>query len=209
MTIAYVTFMKHAQKVAKTVSASRPVLKGVHHAPDGSLVVTDSHRLYLAKGLHTNEAGEITDPKTGAVIEGNYPDVSRLIPDAGDAKYVARIMVDEAVNAFAALLKVNHAHSKKTDIMTTVTPAGTDDLEFTVSNSILNVTYKPVCVVDGNGDAMMFNTQYFAESLAMFKDAGVTEVTMRYHGSFRPFTLSAGQDDELLALILPIRRAAD
>lgn len=207
MGIAYVTFVKHAQKVTKTASASRPILKGVHHAEDGTLVVTDSRRLYLAKNAHANTLGEIIDPKTGAVIDGQYPDVSRLIPDANDSKYTAVLPVKETVDAFAALLKTNHSHDKKRDIMTEV-EVSASEIIFSVKNRLMCAEFTPGVSVDGNGDKMTFNTQYFADALALFKEAGIIEVTMRYYGSFRPFTLSADSDD-LLTLILPIRRAVD
>ncbi|NYV67601.1 hypothetical protein HYI36_20185 [Bacillus sp. Gen3] len=204
MAIPYVKFMKHAEKVTKAVSTSRPVLKGVHHAEDGSLAVTDAHRLYVAKNAHANTAGEIIDPKTGGAIEGNYPDVTRLLPYTPDAKYTVKLSVKETSDAFAALLKINQIHDRKN---VHVKAEVTDEAHilFSANNPIAQAHYKPNASVEGEGDPITFNTQYFAEALALFKDAGVEEVTMRSYGAFRPFTLTAGFDDDLLALILPIR----
>lgn len=205
MTIPYVTFLKHAQKVKKTASAGRPILKGVYHAPDGSLAVTDSHRLYFAKNAHSNTESSVVEPKTGAVIEGNYPDVTKLLPDSRDAKYFVRLDVKQAVDAFAVLIKSAQVPDRKAIPTVNATVGDGRTLIFDVENIAMKSQYTAPLVVDGQGDKMTFNAQYFADALALFKDAGAAEVTMRYYGSTRPFTLTAGADDELLALILPIR----
>ena len=205
MVIPYVTFLKHAQKVSKTASASRPILKGVYHAPDGSLAVTDSHRLYFAKNAHSNAEPQTIEPKTGAVIDGVYPEVSRLIPESSSAKYTVRLDVKQAIDAFKALLAVNKLDTNATHPMTTVGITGDCTVAFVAENHVLSARYEPAAA-DGEGEEFTFNTQYFADALALFKDAGATEVTMRYYGSLRPFTLTAGGDDELLALLLPNRK---
>lgn len=206
MMIPYVTFLKHAQKVTKTASASRPILKGVYHAPDGSLAVTDSHRLYFAKNAHSNAEPQTIDPKTGAVIDGNYPEVSRLIPESSSAKYTVRLDVKQAIDAFKALLAVNKLDTDAMYPMTTVGITDDGTVAFVAENHVLSARYEPAAAADGEGEEMTFNTRYFADALALFKDVGATEVTMRYYGSLRPFTLTAGEDDELLALLLPIRK---
>lgn len=206
--IPYVKFMKHAEKVTKAASASRPVLKGVHHAEDGSLAVTDSHRLYVAKNAHTNTAGDIIDPKTGGTIEGNYPDVSRLLPYISDAKYTVKLSVKETSDAFAALLKINQIHDRK-NLYVEAEVTDEASVLFSANNPIAQAHYKPISTVEGEGEPIVFNTQYFIDAISLFKDAGAEEVTFRYYGAFRPFTLTAGPNDELLALLLPIRKGRD
>ena len=207
MTVPYVKFMKHAEKITKAASKDRPVLKGVFHADDGSLAVTDSRRLYFAKNAHTNESNVVIDPKTGAIIDGNYPDIKRHIPDPDDAKYTVKLDVKEAVEAFNALLKSNHVRDKKYDITADAFISKANKIVFKVDNGIMHTQYKPNAVIDGQNDIITsFNTKYFAEALAMFKGVGVEEVILRNYGSLSPFTLSVGRYDDLLALILPIRR---
>lgn len=205
MPIPYVTFLKHAQKVAKTAPASRAILKGVYHAPDGSIAVTDSHRLYFAKNAHINAEPQTIEPKTGAVIDGKYPDVSRLIPDPRDAKYSVRLDVKQSVDAFKALLATNKLGEDAKHPQTGVELSDDRAVTFIAENNVIKTEYVLPTRADRYGDKMTFNTQYFADALALFKDVGATEITMRYYGSMRPFTLTAGEDDELLALILPIR----
>lgn len=203
MTIPYVTFMKHAQKVTKSASASRSVLKGVHHASDGSLYVTDSHRLYVAKNSQSRNDNAIIEPKTGATIDGNYPDCSRLIPDKTNAKATTTLPVDEALKAFEALLKTSQVVGKGSEIVSTQEGEhGT--LAFSVDHPRMNAVYNSGCIIDGTFEEVTFNIMFMVDALKLFKDVGVTEVEIRFHGATRPFTLSAG-DGELLALLLPIR----
>lgn len=203
MSIPYVTFIKHAEKVTKTASASRPVLKGVHHAKGGSLVVTDSHRLYLAKKAHSNELDEVVDPKTGGVIDGNFPDVSRLIPDKHDAKFTILIPVKESVDAFAALLKSNHVAGKYKAVTNAIVNDNRE-LIFTTSNQFMSSKYT-VGTIEGELGELTFDTAFMVDALNLFKSIGAKELEFRYYGKLRPFTLTSGLDDELLVLLLPIR----
>lgn len=205
MAIPYVTFIKHAQKVTKSAPASRPVLKGVYHASDGSLAVTDSRRLYFAKNAHRNSISQTIDPKSGVVINDNYPDVTKLLPEPSDAKYVVQLDVKELFDACKVLMAVNKFEKDGKYPTTTAEINDTDNLIFTATNNICTAKYTALNVINGTGDKMTFNTQYFADAVALFKDVGVDVLTMRYYGSVLPFTLTAGKDDELLALLLPIR----
>jgi DNA polymerase III sliding clamp (beta) subunit (PCNA family) len=208
MTISYVTFMKHAEKVTKTASASRPALKGVFHSKEGSLIATDSHRLYVAKNAHAGDR-KLIDAKTGASIEGNYPDVSRLIPDASSAKYTVRLDVKQAVDVFKVLLSASKLDGNSKYPMTSVSITDDGKAVFTVDNNIIQANFTAPYFEGERGDKITFNSHYFVDALSLFKDAGVIELTMRYYGATRPFTLAAGKDDDLLALLLPIRTGAN
>src|SRR5690625_7114278 len=100
--VSYLTFMKHAQKVTKSASNSRPVLKTVYHS-DKHVAVTDSHRLYVATGLY--EAEEKTlDAQTGQEVDnGKHPDVERLIDDSANAEYTCTVPVNGLYDALTAL----------------------------------------------------------------------------------------------------------
>ncbi|MBV2197422.1 hypothetical protein KQR56_09815 [Bacillus velezensis] len=49
MAISYLTFIKHAEKMVKDIGFAKPALKGVYHAHDGSVVVSDGNRIYAKK----------------------------------------------------------------------------------------------------------------------------------------------------------------
>src|SRR5690625_3496971 len=114
--VPYVTFMKHAKKVAKgTVVKSRPVLSTVYHS-DKHVAVTDSHRLYIATGLYEGEEKTL-DAQTGQEVDrGNYPDVERLIADSDNADYTHDISVDELYDAIRAI-EIAGRLNKTTDLM--------------------------------------------------------------------------------------------
>ncbi len=199
--IGYTVFMKHAEKITKKVSASRPVLKGVHHTDGGDLVVTDAHRLYLAKNAQSQQDGSIVCPTTGQQIEGSYPDVHRLIPVDGE-KLTVEMDVVATIKAAKAMKSCGQLNEKtplfQLDIdndNTAYLTVKTDAIEanFRVGNAHVNEQHD-----------LYFSSQYFIEAMDLFKDAGYTKVTLTTYGGMRPFTIKPG--DELLALILPVRR---
>src|SRR5699024_3549006 len=100
--VSYVTFMKHAKKVAKGKAAkTRTVLSTVYHS-DKHVAVTDSHRLYLATGLYDGEEKTL-DAQTGQEVEhGNCPDVARWIADSDNADYTFDVSVDKLYDTLRA-----------------------------------------------------------------------------------------------------------
>lgn len=196
--IPYVTFMKHAQRVVKNIGKTRPVLGGVMHR-DGNLIVTDTHRLYIAEGAYDG-ADKLENPKTGELIDGNYPDVSRLIPGLNDAKFSAKINVDPAQKA-VKLIEQAGKIDKATDLIT-IEGGGTHTIFETHEQSLVAVEYGADA---GNTDEVFKLTasaKYISEAFALLKDAGLTEVTFNFHGNMRPFTFTGGN---LTVLILPVR----
>ena len=69
---------KHVQKIAKNSSAGRPVLQGIKHT-GSDIISTDSHRLLSFTDDKANFEDHLIHFKTGDIIEGVYPDISRLI----------------------------------------------------------------------------------------------------------------------------------
>lgn len=102
MTISYVNFLKHAAKLTGSQSTkSRPVLQGVNHL-NSNLIATDSHRLYYAENLYDGSDKNI-NPKTGELIEGNYPDVTRLLLDPHDATFTVPLDINETLKALKVI----------------------------------------------------------------------------------------------------------
>lgn len=90
--------MKHAAKVCNNASSVRPILSGVKHSENGDAVCTDSHRLYVAKKIHSRIDGAVITP-SGKTVDGNYPDVSRLVPDSSYAKDTLQLEVSDLLKA--------------------------------------------------------------------------------------------------------------
>lgn len=198
--IGYTTFMKHAEKVTKKVGEARPVLNGVHHAEDGDLIVTDSHRLYLAKEAQSQKDGSVICPKSGASIEGSYPDVSRLIPD-NEPKMKIELDVVEALKASKALKACGQLADKVPMFRVEVKEG--NEAYIGINNLAMSAEYRASYAEISDNHELIFNGQFLIDALEMFKDAGYSKVMLNTHGSMRPFIVK--QDDSLMAILLPVR----
>lgn len=203
MTISYMNFMKHAQKITKKAGKGRPVLKGVYHAPDGSLFVTDSYRLYVARNAHPGGSESIINPKTGEKIEGHFPNCENLLPDKSNALFTLKLPTKKSLDAFNTLLKAGQTEGKGHDKVS-VQEGENNQVLFVTKNKTMEATYNAGEAV-GQVGKLTFDTTFVIDALKMFHDAGFPDVEFRFYESYRPFTVSAGANDELLALILPMR----
>jgi hypothetical protein len=206
MPITYEVFMKHADKVCKNASEVRPILSGVKHMENSDLFCTDSHRLYLAKGAHYRTDGAVLTPK-GKPVDGNFPDVSRLIPDPSYAKQSLEIEVSELLRAADIIASVG-GQAEKSMVEGTKDKPKPPTLEFeedmvfylnfaiAIKYSFPNLRFKEnICA----------NAIYLLDAMKLFKAVGCQTVTLNFYGKMRPFTLT-NEDESLLALILPIKK---
>jgi hypothetical protein len=198
--IDYKIFMKHAEKVTKNASPTRPVLKGVKHLENGAAVVTDSFRLYVANGIHDRQDGAVITP-AGKKVDGNYPDVTRIIPESSYAKYSLQIEVSEMLRAAGMIASVGGLAQME---IKSDKPPALDFKEDTVRyvSPFVNISYtlpvrfeEPICA----------NAIFVLEAMKLLKAAGCQEVTFNYFGAMRPFTFT-NENEDLLILILPIRK---
>src|SRR5690625_232569 len=96
----YKTFMTHAKRITRNSAklySDREVLQGVFHRENGSLVVTDSHRLYLIKDVYEGEE-KLINPNNNMKINGNYPEINRLLPQ-NNPEFSCTLNVDEYLKA--------------------------------------------------------------------------------------------------------------
>ena len=196
--VPYVTFMKHAQKVTKTASKSRPILRTVIHRED-YVAVTDSHRLYKATDIYEGTEKQV-DPITGLEVDkGNYPDVERLIQDASDATHVFNIDVTHAYEAVRAIEVASKVNKATADMNLVV---GFDHIEFkTDDRAAFDVSYKAETsssIVDL--ETATLDIKYVKEALHVLKDAKVERFSLEYFGKHRPIQIRAGN---FVAIVLP------
>ncbi|WP_226568186.1 hypothetical protein [Bacillus stratosphericus] len=206
MGLSYVTFMKHAEKITKKTSSGRSVLKGVYHSEDGSLVVTDSHRLYLAKNISRGVEGTVLDPKTGVVIEGKYPDVRRLFPDEGTESARISFDIDILLPGLLALLKCNQVNKKERSFITLTASSDKETPEFSCTNKFVEAKVTVGAFNKYSAISLSVDTQYLIDAVNLFKASQITAVVLNYYGNIRPFTITAENNSDLIALIMPIRR---
>lgn len=202
MTISYVKFLKHAAKVTKGVSGARPILTGVCHFEDGSLAVTDSHRLYYATNVIETSKQVVKHPTTGEVIEGNYPEIKRLLPDKDNKRFEVPLNVPETLIALKMMLLVD----KKIMVRFTVE---SHDLMMKVATHSTQVSFNAGGLHDNKKDYSevncLVNAKYLLEAFEFFKDLGFYQVVLNFYDNNRPITI--GMHD-VTALVLPIREKA-
>jgi hypothetical protein len=202
--IDYQVFMKHAEKVTKNaavVNTVRTVLFGIKHMENGDAIVTDSHRLYVAKNVHDRTDGAIITPG-GKIIDDKYPDVQRLIPDPSYAKQTLELEVKELLRAADMFASVGAIAELEAD---TKKPPGLEFKEDLICYSSyqvkINYSINPISF----NERICANAIYVLDAMKLFKAAEFETVTFNYFGAMRPFTLT-NADESLLVLILPIRK---
>ena len=203
----YKDFMKHAKVLtdnAEKVAPHRVAIQGVLHKKDGTLAVTDSHRIYHALTVDGVDE-DVVKTVTGRVIDEKYPDVSRLIPDTNDADSTARFNVKELHDA------VDHIYSVAKLADETVTLGVERDHVYASAQvkepgkltTEMSASYDVQLPLD-EGNTFRVNAKYLLDALKMFKAEKEEEVTLYFYGKHRPFTIWNDKAD-LIALILPIR----
>lgn len=212
MPVSYNKFMKHAENVTKAASETRPILKGVLHHQDGSLFVTDSHRLYKAQNVHSFIDERVINPSTGEQVEGAYPNIFRLLPELPapnvlhieDLKYTI-----DGVKALQAAGLITIAGEKKTPknrINIKLQANGDGKLTLVMGNPVISSVFFLGFSNDFQGDfEMTFSSGYFLEALTLFKDTGYEQLEMHVFGKNRPFVITGMHDKDLVTLILPVR----
>ncbi|MFD1270660.1 hypothetical protein ACFQ3Y_24935 [Paenibacillus motobuensis] len=200
---------KHAKHFTSKSEAT-PVLQGVHYCADGSAVCTDRHTLLRIGGVHNFTEEFTSHAKTGATVEGVFPDTSRIIPqelptqitlinaglrrtDLKDA--IARVKV--ALEA--AKLSGDRSYVARLALVGSDVRIATnnDDTPYRFSAGINADIYGPDAEVS-------FNAEYLLNALNVFKDAGSNRVIIGITGAMSPI-VCRDEENEIDAIVLPYR----
>ncbi|MFD2704677.1 hypothetical protein [Salibacterium lacus] len=196
--ISYANFMKHAEKVTKSAGNTRPILQAAYHSEEGYVAVTDSHRLYIAENVY--EGGEKAEnPKTGDLVDGKYPDVTRIIP--GEQSAQGMVEIKEVKGVAKAVKIIQQAATAPPHLSEKFTPKSKALARiFSHENNVYVATEKS-CGIEAklfigktnkslDEDFNIYvNAEYLAQSFDVFKDAGIPAVTFRSHGNLSPFVI--------------------
>lgn len=198
--IDYKTFMRHAAKVCSSSHLVEEIdrykiLKGVLHHENGSLICTDAHRLYIAKNMHSRTDKAVITPK-GKVLEGNYPNVDRIVPDKLNANQEIEVVVRDLLKG----VDIIHSVAKLNDGLEKVLVRFEDGRLFH-KHPVLSANYE---IGFSFQYPMTFNAEYLLDALKLFKAAKCEFVNLYYYGSMRPLIIE-NESSDLLALILPVR----
>jgi hypothetical protein len=192
--LTYEAFVRHAEKVTKKAPESKPILQGIYHHPDGSVIVTDSRRIYQAFGIGKG-TGEVITPK-GKVLIGKYPAQS----------------VDDFISGYPIQeLEINvDEWWKATDIIyhTCKSCADMDGkivVDFRADRVLFShpdITASYTLSVSFN-EPVSFNVLYILEAMRLFRAAKYEHITLKLYGKASPALF---ETDDIKVLILPVRR---
>lgn len=200
---------KHAKKFTVKPGGGTPVLEGVRYLEDGSVVATDRHTLLRIGGAHNFAEAFTSHAKTGAPVDGQYPDTSRIIPHDFTSQItlietVKRADLKDAIACVKVALEATKLSGGKTYIarLTFVgdsvrLSANNDDFPYRFSAGINADTY-------GDDAEVSFNAEYMLNALNVFKDAGSQRVIIGITGAASPIVLR-DEDNGIDIVVLPIR----
>ncbi|MEN2464940.1 hypothetical protein [Ornithinibacillus sp. JPR2-1] len=189
--ITYNDFMKHAAVVTKNASEQRPVLKGIKHYEDGRLAVTDSHRLYIANGVHSRTDGAVLNP-TGKLVEGRYPEVDRLLP-YNEPKQEIRMNVKDLYKIADIMYSIGKLVTKipLIDLTEDVILFDSNEVQIAIKQDIKFEV------------PLLLNAKYLFDAVKLFQAADCETITLKIYSGVRPILLEGAN---LQVIILPVRR---
>lgn len=158
-----ITFLKHAQKLAKTPDAkSRPVLQNVHTNEGGTTVATDSRRIYTIKA----DQAQGLLPLVPSASEGNYPNTDRLLTPMTDIENDMPNVYLEQLNLLAKWLAF--AKASKATVKADVSPDGS--LEFSLVNATIQSTVTLTQEAQDETTISHFDASYLYDLINYIKD---------------------------------------
>ena len=153
-----------------------------------NIVITDNQVLFKTKHLLF----------FSRLLEGNYPDTSRLIPSESKT--------DVVVNTKDFLQSIGRASllgEGKNNIVKLST-VGTSNIEISSNIPEIGKVVEEVQTetIEGEELKISFNAKFMMDALKALEGS---EIKVSFTGAMRPFLIQAQHDDSMLQLILPVR----
>jgi len=203
---------KHGRKFASK-SETTPVLQGIRYQAEGSVVVTDRYRLLRIGGAHSFTEDFTSHAVTGAPIDGQYPDTSRIIPMELPSQITLindgfkRDDLKAAIAAVKLSVEAAKVSGDKSYITTLNYEGSSVNLSVTSEHPSLSLTVGIAADTSGKDATVTFNAEYLLTALNVFKDAGSGRVIIGITGASSPIVLR-DEVNEIDIVVLPFRRAA-
>lgn len=132
------------------------------------------------------------------LLEGNYPDTSRLFPENYETKVtVNNAEFFHAIDRVSLLAREGGNNVIRMNINSSSVELSSNSPEVGTVNEDINTGE-----VEGEGLKISFNSKYMMDALRAINNE---DVTIEFYGTMRPFTLKSSESDEVVQLILPIR----
>ncbi|SDK77262.1 DNA polymerase III, beta subunit [Lacicoccus qingdaonensis] len=132
------------------------------------------------------------------LLEGNYPDTSRLFPENYETKVtVNNAEFYHAIDRVSLLAREGGNNVIRMSVNTDSVELSSNSPEVGTVNEDINTGE-----IEGEGLKISFNSKYMMDALKAINNE---DVTIEFYGTMRPFTLKSSESDEVVQLILPIR----
>lgn len=187
--------LKHAKNFIS--AADKPIFQGINF--DGKrAVVTNGAVLVIANNYPSEK--KTVHYKTGAMIDGIYPDVTRCVPENCETTFDIKDLKE-----WIRVLKIAIA------VSTDSYPSNTCRLDINAGFVVLvstglNSKFETdlaTTLAKGNLKSISFSAKYLHDILAFFKDSDVNVVTMGFNTALSPIRLIT--DKDVLAVLSPVR----
>ncbi|MFG6315925.1 hypothetical protein SM193_08870 [Bacillus velezensis] len=210
MSISYFTFIKHAEKMVKNIGFSKPALKGVYHTINGSGVVSDGRRVYIAKNIQSRNDSVSIDPATGKLLEGEYPDVNALAPQGfKDELHIQsttylHLVIDAFIKA-GVVPNPGEKKGKKEDVVLTLeSNVRGRDTELAILSKALDVAIDLGETQYSRDFQYHINAEYLLQALSLFKDAGYEELIIRFYDDDSSIKIVSPDEKQTLTAVIPV-----
>ncbi|MDZ5608603.1 hypothetical protein U2I54_16250 [Bacillus pseudomycoides] len=204
--------MKHAKKMCSVARLeTRPILKGALHKADGTIMATDSHRYIMVEQAHSLKEEKVISTVDGEILDGSYPDLTRLIPEGYEHKitfYVKKAI--EAHKVIQSVTALQDGGRAKKDAIAFLTIENAKEVN--ISGTSTAAAFKwcagsPITTSLRGKDAkfkLAYKAEYMLQALQLFKDLGVDMVEVDMLTNTRTF-LVTNYGVKAAVGILPVR----
>ncbi|QFG00400.1 DNA polymerase III subunit beta [Psychrobacillus glaciei] len=133
------------------------------------------------------------------LLEGNYPDTSRLIP----TEYKTTVTMDGKA-LYQAIDRASLVAREERNNIVQFTSLGDNVVEISSSSAEVGTVEEEISttLIEGEELKISFSAKYMMDAL---KAVGGHDVKVQFTGVMRPFTLKSVHDDSVLQLIVPVR----
>lgn len=187
-----------------------PVLAGIFYAADGCVYATNRHYAIRVRDAHKLSSPVILHAKTGAPIEGQYPDVEKVFNDvqyAGEFSYTEPKEFNQALFAAECALAVALKIDKRVPLIRLAYLDGrihlfAKDEENTVSFRGFFGTYDKE-----DFPLITLNANYLANAMTVFSEIPFEVVKVRFSSPHNPILIT--DEANVDVIILPVRSSTN
>lgn len=199
----------HSNKYAAAISVAkkfvakseiRPILRMVQHRTGGDIVATDSHSMFVAKGVHGFKEEYLVDPNTLEFAIGNFPEVDKILPQDKEHTFTLN------QTQMAAWI---HFHKSFKQLKLKYVTANFDsesvkiEIKLPDNNATMTLPMSDYNPQNANCEKISYSPEYMLESLQGLQMLGSEKIKFKFYGQLTPFVLDNG--DDAVCLILPVR----